>query len=165
MSVIKQIRLPEFGGADAILPVLAAAEYRRRLEAVVDRLQQEALNFLVVYGDREHFANLAFLTGFDPRFEEALLVINKSGERLLLVGNECMGYLPDDAIKAEKGNKYRALAPFEKLAGRPMGWAKGDKGRIASRMTKGDLAATDLGEFLRAAVACLPSVSRDQPAI
>ena len=30
---------------------------------------------LVVYADREHSANLSFLTGFDPRFEEALLVV------------------------------------------------------------------------------------------
>jgi len=49
---------------------------------------------MVVYGDREHFANLAWMTGFDPRFEEALLVVGGEGEPLLLVGNECMGYIP-----------------------------------------------------------------------
>ena len=30
---------------------------------------------LVVYADREHSANLACLTGFDPRFEEAILIV------------------------------------------------------------------------------------------
>ena len=30
---------------------------------------------LVVYADREHSANLAWLTGFDPRFEEAILIV------------------------------------------------------------------------------------------
>ena len=30
---------------------------------------------LVVYGDREHAANIHWLTGFDPRFEEAVLVV------------------------------------------------------------------------------------------
>jgi hypothetical protein len=61
-------------------------------------MKQAGLDFLAVYGDREHFANLAFLTGFDPRFEEALLLLDRSGGRLLIVGNECMGYLPDPGI-------------------------------------------------------------------
>ena len=46
---------------------------------------------LVVWGDREHSANLAYLTGFDPRFEEALLIVGTSGDPALLVGNECYG--------------------------------------------------------------------------
>ena len=32
------------------------------------------MDALVVYGDREHSANIAYLTGYDPRFEGALLV-------------------------------------------------------------------------------------------
>ena len=57
---------------------------------------------LVVYADREHSANLAYLTGFDPRFEEAMLVVGPAGEPALLVGNECFGMagaapLPIDA--------------------------------------------------------------------
>jgi hypothetical protein len=43
----------------------------------------------VVYGDREHSANLAYLTGFDPRFEEAVLILGRSGDPAILVGNEC----------------------------------------------------------------------------
>ncbi len=46
---------------------------------------------LVVYADREHSANLSYLTGFDPRFEEALLVVGASGDPAILVGNECYG--------------------------------------------------------------------------
>jgi hypothetical protein len=46
---------------------------------------------LLVYADREHFANLAYLTGFEPRFEEALLVLTED-EVTLLVGNENMAY-------------------------------------------------------------------------
>jgi hypothetical protein len=57
-----------------------------------------SIDVLIVYADREHAANLEFLTGFDPRFEEALLLVAKSGDRLLLVGNECMGYLPDERL-------------------------------------------------------------------
>ena len=30
---------------------------------------------VVVWADREHSANLAYLSGFDPRFEEAVLIV------------------------------------------------------------------------------------------
>lgn len=69
-------------------------EYARRLDLVRARMERDALTHAAVYGDREHFAALAWLTGFDPRFEEALLLIGLDGAPLLLAGNECMGYLP-----------------------------------------------------------------------
>jgi Xaa-Pro aminopeptidase len=34
---------------------------------------------------------MAWLTGFDPRFEEALLIVGPAGEPAILVGNECYG--------------------------------------------------------------------------
>ena len=46
---------------------------------------------LVVYADREHSANLSYLTGFDPRFEEAILIVSPDGDPAVLVGNECYG--------------------------------------------------------------------------
>ena len=36
---------------------------------------------LVVWADREHSANLAYLTGFDPRFEEAVLIVGTTATR------------------------------------------------------------------------------------
>ena len=35
--------------------------------------------------------NLVCLTGFDPRFEEAILVVGPDGDPAILVGNECFG--------------------------------------------------------------------------
>jgi hypothetical protein len=64
-------------------------------------MRAENIDFLFVYGDREHFANLCFLTSFDPRFEEGALLLSKDGRRKLLVGNECLGYLPDEALGLE----------------------------------------------------------------
>ena len=64
-------------------------------------MKAAGLDALAVYGDREHFANIAYLTGFDPRFEEALLLLDRLGRRMLVVGNECLGYLPDAALKLE----------------------------------------------------------------
>jgi len=98
VSSLEKVQLPDFGGQSDDFPVISVEEYRRRIDAAVERMKQAGLDFLAVYGDREHFANLAFLTGFDPRFEEALLLLDRSGGRLLIVGNECMGYLPDPAI-------------------------------------------------------------------
>ena len=42
----------------------------------------------MVYADREHSANLSYLTGFDPRFEETLLVATPERDSAMLVDNE-----------------------------------------------------------------------------
>jgi hypothetical protein len=80
------------------LPELPLAVYQLRVKRTLARMQEKGLDALAVYGDREHSANLAFLTGFDPRFEEALLLLGADGRQKLLVGNECMGYLPDAGL-------------------------------------------------------------------
>lgn len=98
MVTLEEIELPSAGGLDATLPPIAPGEYEERLTAAVGRMKEAELDFLLVYADREHFANLAFLTGFDPRFEEALLLLDSRGNRLLLVGNECLGILPDPQL-------------------------------------------------------------------
>jgi hypothetical protein len=51
-------------------------------------------DWLVVYADREHLANIAFLSGYDPRFEEALLLLGPRDQRVLVVGNEGEAYAP-----------------------------------------------------------------------
>lgn len=97
MSHIAEIQLPDFGREET-RPEIPVQVYQKRFEKVLDRMEQARIDILVVYGDREHSANIAYLTGFDPRFEEAALLLAASGERLLLVGNECMGYLPDSKL-------------------------------------------------------------------
>ena len=69
-------------------PSLAAAEYDVRMRQLLERSGADAV---VVYGDREHSANLVHCCGFDPRFEEALLVVTEN-QRSLLVGNEGLAY-------------------------------------------------------------------------
>jgi hypothetical protein len=56
-------------------------------------MEERKLTHLVGYGDREHFANLAYLTGFDPRFEESVLIVGPNSKPLLVVGNECESYV------------------------------------------------------------------------
>lgn len=81
---LRRVALPEFGVPDA-LPTIPGAEYEARCAALFAGVDAD---WVGVYGDREHLGNLAFLTGFDPRFEEALLLLGPGDRRVLLVGNE-----------------------------------------------------------------------------
>ena len=85
------VELPDFG-EPTIEPTIPAATYAERVEAALSRARERGLNALVVYGDREHSANLAYLTGYDPRFEEALLVLSDGRRPALLIGNEGWDY-------------------------------------------------------------------------
>jgi hypothetical protein len=89
-ATLTKVDLPEFGVPDE-MPVLPPALYPTRLERLWSSARTSGFDVLVVYADREHSANLSYLTGFDPRFEEALLVVGSDGEPAILVGNECWG--------------------------------------------------------------------------
>jgi Xaa-Pro aminopeptidase len=84
------VTLPDFG-MPAVTPEIPAARYAARLDGLRERMDARAYDLLVVYADREHSANLSWLTGFDPRFEEAVLFIGTTGQPVILVGNECYG--------------------------------------------------------------------------
>ncbi|HSO30682.1 MAG TPA: aminopeptidase P family N-terminal domain-containing protein [Candidatus Sulfomarinibacteraceae bacterium] len=86
-----------------VAPEFPSALYAARVERLRERAAARGYDHLVVYADREHSANLAYLTGFDPRFEEAILVLGQSGRPVLLAGNECIGLarvapLPVEAV-------------------------------------------------------------------
>ena len=86
---LKEIDLPEFGVPDA-MPEIPSETYAARLARLRGRADDRGYDRLVIYADREHSANLSFLTGFDPRFEEALLVVGPDDEPAVLAGNECL---------------------------------------------------------------------------
>ncbi len=87
---LASIHLPDFGMPE-VRPEVPAATYGLRVGALRELADRRGYDRLVVYADREHSANLAFLTGFDPRFEEALLVLGPDDPPAMLVGNECWG--------------------------------------------------------------------------
>ncbi len=105
---------PEFTPAPE-QPVVPAEEFQSRIDRLRARMEEQRLGHLVVYGDREHFANLAYLTNFDPRFEEALLVIGPESRPLLLVGNECEAYLPISPLFQAGGLRAERFQPFSLL--------------------------------------------------
>jgi hypothetical protein len=84
------VDLPDFG-ADEERPEIPASLYAARVARLRECAAERGYDRVVVYADREHSANLAFLTGFDPRFEEAVLVLGPTGDPAILVGNECHG--------------------------------------------------------------------------
>jgi Xaa-Pro aminopeptidase len=88
---LAELKLPDFG-LPTVEPEVPAETYAARLEAARQRTTEAGYDALLVYADREHFANLAYLTRFDPRFEEALLILAPGQEPTLLVGNEGMAY-------------------------------------------------------------------------
>lgn len=79
-------------------PALPEAVYRSRLDALRRRLRETGLDALLVYADREHYANISYLTGFDPRFEEALLVVPADGDPVALAGNESLSFLEQAGV-------------------------------------------------------------------
>lgn len=99
---LAEIQLPDFG-MPTFEPEIPAEVYRRRIDYLDDNAEATKFDALLIYGDREHSANLAYLTGYDPRFEEALLIINVKSvgkqKPTLVVGNEGLGYTAITPIK------------------------------------------------------------------
>ena len=59
-------------------------------QKVLERINRKDLDCLLVYGDREHGANFGYLAGFEPRFEEAVIVLHRNGTAHMLLGNESL---------------------------------------------------------------------------
>ncbi len=119
---LAELKLPEFG-LPTVEPIIPAETYLKRIEALKEKARGAGYDSFVVYGDREHFANVAWLTGYDPRFEETLLVIDlkKGSKPLLVVGNEGKGYTGISPI--ENGLRI-ALFPSFSLVSQPRGGSR-----------------------------------------
>jgi len=97
------VALPDFGPLGE-QPQIPATTYAARADAA---LKAAGTDWLVVYADREHFGNIMHLSGFEPRFEEALLLLGKGSKRVIITGNESESYtvlagLPDiEVLRAQ----------------------------------------------------------------
>jgi hypothetical protein len=111
---IIQIDWPEFGPA-LYPPSASSGEFELRINQVLAAMEERALTHVVVYGDREHFANIAYLTGFDPRFEEALLIVSFGRNPLLVVGNECEAYVAVSPLFNQGKLRRERFQPFSLL--------------------------------------------------
>lgn len=106
-AILTDFTLPEF---DEPLQAPAVDEklYRHRFVRFIARSKEAGLDVAVIYADREHAANLAWLTGFDPRFEEALLIVRSGRDPLLLTGPENQGMARAAAVPLD----VRLYPPF-----------------------------------------------------
>jgi hypothetical protein len=109
MSSFKLVdaRLPEFG-VPRTRPELDSSVYADRYAALSRARRAAGLDALIVYADREHSANLSYITGFDPRFEEALLIVVPDTTPTLLAGPENLGRAAASMIDVEA----RLYPPF-----------------------------------------------------
>lgn len=98
------------------VPVMLTDEtMEERLCKVMDGMKKEKLDTLVIYADLEHGSNFEYLTGFLPRFEEALLVLHLQGQHFMIMGNENLNKVASARIKA-----VPLHAPHFSLPNQPM---------------------------------------------
>jgi len=100
------------------IPILTGDDYLQRIELLLEMAERDGATHLIVYGDREHYSNIEYLTGFDPRFEEALLILSRNTKPLIILGNEGMDYaktIPYD-IQMEQYSTFSLPGQFRKKA-------------------------------------------------
>jgi Xaa-Pro aminopeptidase len=133
-----EIEWPEFGVAACPAPP-STSELQARIDNLRAKMDELKITHIVVYGDREHFANLAYLTGFDPRFEESLLIISRTATPLILVGNESESYLGISSLQRAGWLRHERFQSFSLL----------DQPRDRSRALREILAEEGIGPTAR----------------
>lgn len=112
---LKQLDWPVYGPASPVI-FPSSEELKERIARCRSLMQSKGLTHLVIYGDREHFANLYYLVHFDPRFEEALLILDLEKPPLLLVGNECVSHLTVSPLYQQGELRYERYQPFSLIS-------------------------------------------------
>ena len=98
---LREVDLPDFA-EPTVEPSIPKAVYEARIRRALERARGRGCDHLLVYGDREHSANIAYLTGFEPRFEEAMLHLAPGKKPALAVGNEGWGYVGISPLDLER---------------------------------------------------------------
>ena len=71
-----------------------------RKEKLLSIMAKEQYDALIIYADKEHGSNFEYFTGFIPRFEEGLLIIDKNDKATLVLGNENLKMSKHSRIEA-----------------------------------------------------------------
>ncbi|EJL87063.1 Xaa-Pro peptidase family protein [Pantoea sp. GM01] len=103
----------KFTGVEAV--VLSDETLLERKYTLLNAMKQHGFDTLVIYADKEHGSNFEYLTGFIPRFEEGLLLLDKSGHATLVLGNENLKMARFSRIEATL-----AHSPYFSLPNQPM---------------------------------------------
>jgi len=89
---IEKVFLPNIPESSCY-PSITKKEVNAIFSKIMLKIEEKSMTHLIIYGDREHFANLSYVTGgYDSRFEESLLIIQKNESPVLITGNEGYSY-------------------------------------------------------------------------
>ncbi len=110
----RKVKAPQLDCSNKFV-MLTDATMKERYEKVLIRMREEHYDTLVIYGDLEHGNNFEYLTGFLPRFEEALLVLNTNEHHYMVMGNENLNKVVHSRIQASALH-----APYFSLPNQPM---------------------------------------------
>jgi Xaa-Pro aminopeptidase len=152
---LTDVHVPDFGMPVA-MPEIPAALYAERLARLRERADARGIDRVVIYADREHSANLGYLSGFVPRFEEALLVSGPEREPAILVGNESWGVAGAAALALRRHRFQEFSLPNQpRDRSRPLREILGDEGigpgsrvGVIGWKTYADPAQSDLPAYL-----------------
>src|SRR5690625_7892625 len=72
-----------------------------RKQKVLEIMKELKISALVIYADKEHGSKFEYLTGFIPRFEEGLQILNQDGHSTLILGNENFNKVKFSRVKSE----------------------------------------------------------------
>lgn len=95
-------------------PCITPEIYEKRIKNLLD-LGKEYTH-LIIYADREHFSNLEYICGYDPRFEECFMILQKNKIPELVLGNEGMGQSQCITIPIDR-KLCQMLSPLGQLRG------------------------------------------------
>lgn len=151
------------------VPEITAKDYLDRIDNLWRMPQAQKYTTIVIYGDREHFSNIYYFTGYDPRFEEALLILKKDHTPIILVGNEGMGYaekIPYNIVKVLyqffglMGQSTSQSQPLEDIFRRYITEAEEKVGLIGWKYYKEEVfringCITDVPSYLVETLACV----------
>ncbi|MGW7134549.1 hypothetical protein ACWGIA_40285 [Streptomyces bobili] len=96
---LRQVELPPLSQLGPE-PTLSPELYAGRISRARVKMRELGLTHLIAYADREHPGNSLYLTGFDPRFEEALVVLDLDNAPFILAGNESAAMVPGLPVTA-----------------------------------------------------------------
>jgi Xaa-Pro aminopeptidase len=85
--VLTTIKEPTY--FEQVPPVFLTDEtIKERKAKLLKEMKKSDFDVVIIYADKEHGGNFEYLTGFIPRFEEGLLVVEASGKCTVILGNE-----------------------------------------------------------------------------
>ncbi|MFD2308437.1 M24 family metallopeptidase [Enterococcus termitis] len=85
--VLTAIKEPTY--FEQVPPVFLTDEtIKERKAKLLKEMKKSDFDVVIIYADKEHGGNFEYLTGFIPRFEEGLLVVEASGKCTVILGNE-----------------------------------------------------------------------------